>query len=139
MKNFQELKLPLHFFKNIVTNTGTILFCPDYMPKCHLETSFDEVSLAFGGVKDGKFENLYKEITSPLVFYVVDGMKSTVVRYVPQFEDPRTACLPLPDLDDHHYFSLKFLGLQYSIGWNENQTTSIHWWFRFNMDLWFSR
>ena len=106
MKNFQESKLPLHFSKNIVTNTGTTLFYPDYMPKCHLETSLDEVSLeeTFGGVKDGKFENLYKEITSPLVFYVVDGMKSTVVRYVPQFEDPRTACLPLPDLDDHHYF-----------------------------------
>ena len=37
--------------------------------------------MAFDGVT-GKIKNLYKEITSPLVFYVVDGMKSTAVKYV---------------------------------------------------------
>ena len=30
----------------------------------------------------GTFKNLYKETTSLLVFYAVDGMKSTVVRFV---------------------------------------------------------
>ena len=76
MKNFLELKLPLHFSKNIAMNTGTILDF-DLFP---LEFRFAQI-MYLGYI----IGNLYKEITSQLVFYVADGMKSTVARYVRTF------------------------------------------------------